>query len=103
MSHTNGDITRTRELLSQAVHHLDSYNATRHSPGSSSHNGRQTTTTNSGAIVPSHANLHYSIVPPPRQQENIQRQGNFRSRVFRPAFHPGKPAKKKSKAGKVAK
>ncbi|XP_065892745.1 uncharacterized protein [Dysidea avara] len=97
MSHINGDITRTRELLSQAVRHLDSYNATR-SPATSSHN----TATSSGAPMPSQASLHYSLVPPPsRQQETStfsQRQSNFRPRVFRPTFHPGKPAKKKKLA-----
>ena len=111
MSHINGDITRTRELLSQAVHHLDSYNATRYSPATSSHNqsinGRQNvsgpTTTSSDTAMSSHANLHYSLVPPPRQQESStfsQRQSNVRPRSFRPTFHPGRPAKKKKKLAK---
>lgn len=100
MSHINGDITRTRELLSQAVHHLDSYNANTNSrsPATSSHNRA----TSSGAPMPSQARLHYSLVPSPsRQQENStlsQRQNNFRPRVFRPTFHPGRPAKKKKLA-----
>ena len=56
MSHINGDITRTRELLSEAVHHLDSYNAICHSPlnpATSSQNARQNisrpTTASNGA------------------------------------------------------
>ena len=76
MSHINGDIT-TRELLFQAVHHLDSYNATRHGPTTSSHSTRQsnprTTTVNiCAASMSSNASLHYSLVPPLRnvQQEN---------------------------------
>ena len=115
MSHINGDITRTRELLSQAVHHLDSYNATRHNPTTSSHNARQNspraTNASIGASMSSNASLHYSLVSPPRnvsvQQENSpfsQRRDNFRtrfnSRSFRPSFHPANPAKKKKKLAK---
>ena len=61
MSHINGDISRTRELLSQAVQHLDNVNT--------HHNPTNTTPREAGCNVPNngsastHVNLHYHRTP----------------------------------------
>lgn len=115
MSHINGDITRTRELLSQAVQHLDNVNV-HHRNASNTDTPEIRNVTRSSSITPTsaHVNLHYTAVPTrsrpttsrqwPENHDSSERKAIFRpsSRIFRPTFHPAKPAKKRKKTSNVA-
>ena len=99
MSHINGDITRTRELLSQAVQHLDNVNARRNPPNSGTQGtGGNSTRTPIGSAS-SHASLHYSTIPKTSNFASSERRALFRpnTRTFHPSFHPANPAKRRKK------
>ena len=100
MSHINGDITRTRKLLSQAVQHLDNVIASCNptNSGTQGTNGNFTRTL-TGSVA-SHACLHYSTMPGTSNFASSERRALFRpnSSTFRPSFHPAN----QEKAGNVA-
>ena len=96
---------RTRELLSQAVQHLDNVNA--HQNSNTTSNQEQdcnfTRPTSIGSAS-SHVNLHYSFVPNTSSvwhdnPTSSERRALFRpmTRTFCPTFHPARPAKKRKK------